>query len=82
MVEAARRQHEALKERYVAACKRAYFRYCRGDDAGVIRVAGHYGFPPDRVVDDALDNRTEERRLPEHTVQHDAYMTLYSTFMM
>merc|ERR1712037_580489 len=59
------------KERYVAACKRAYFRYCRGDDAGVIRVAGHYGFSPDRVVDDALDNRTETDNFlpPSHLLE-------------
>ena len=48
------------KERYVAACKRAYFRYCRGDDAGVMRLSAQFDVPPDRVVDVALDNINEE----------------------
>ena len=51
------------KERYVAACKRAYFRYCRGDDAGVMRLSAQFDVPPDRVVDVALDNINEESTL-------------------
>ena len=50
------------KERFVAACKRAYFRYCRGDDAGITRVSGQFGVTPDQVVDEALDNRNEVGR--------------------
>ena len=51
------------KERFVAACKRAYFRYCRGDDAGVMRLSAQFDVPPDRVVDVALDNINEESTL-------------------
>ena len=47
------------RERYLAACKRAYFRYCRGDDSGVARIAQQFSVSPDRVVDDALDNSSE-----------------------
>ena len=51
------------KKRYVAACKRAYFRYCRGDDAGVLRISAQVDVPLDHVVDVALDNSCEESKL-------------------
>jgi len=59
------------RERYLAACKRAYFRYCRGDDSGVTRVAQKFSVSPDRVVDDALDNSSEEDNFlpPSHLME-------------
>ena len=68
------------KERFVAACKRAYFRYCRGDDAGITRVSGQFGVTPDQVVDEALDNRNEVGRRQSPTTLSTYDVSYISTY--
>ena len=45
-------------ERFIESCKRAYYSYTRGNDAGVVRLCKKHGISACHVVDIALTNRS------------------------